>query len=435
MQLLIVDTSVLIVLFEILIAFLCVIASGLYRFSRGLMYRLWSASWILFSATSTLVLFTTSSVELSIIDAVASGGIMLSALLLLDGTHENDRRNRKDVLLYPAAFAIGFVLVPIGIIFNMSYGMVFTPGAILISYACFTSVGQFRKRTVTRDFDYWTLIFGFVVWGSTMVFFPLNIFVEALVLQLIFTTTGLIMTGAGMLNVLIRETTENLKVQHAITRLMSGIVNHDIRNYVGVLQESIEQMKSESHDHEFWLGLTSDAIDSMAKFVEEIRHISAGMVRFEAERTPLGIIGLLSEVRIRVDKEYSLSPEAITIAVDENVVVLTNSLVKEMFWNIIDNAFKHGCKNLRIQEKRFLDEVVVLEIIDDAGGLPVNVADFLNDPDSLSTSAAPGRGLGLILIKGLSLLCGVKLKVENETLNDLPVGAIFTLEFKRYQPV
>jgi signal transduction histidine kinase len=435
MQFLIVNYSVLIVLFEVLIAFLSVIAYVLYRFTRGVMYRLWSASWILFSVASTLVLFTTSAVELSIIDAVASGGIMVSSLLLFDGTHEKSRHYRKDVLLYPTVFAVGFVLVPIGIIFNLSYGMVFTPGALLMSYSCFYSVNQFRKMNATRDIDYWTLIFGLIVWGSTMVFFPLNIFIDVLALQLIFTTTGLLMAGAGMLNVFIRETTENLKMQYSITRLISGIINHDIRNYVGVLQESIEQMKVESPDHEFWLGLTSDAIESMAKFIEEIRQISAGMSRFEAERTPFCIIDLMQEVRTRVDKEYTLSPDAISITVDEDVAVLTNSLVKEMFWNIFDNAFKHGCKNLRIQEKSLLDEVVVLEIIDDAGGLPANVAEFLNDPDSLSTSAAPGMGLGLILIKGLSVLCGVNLKVENETLNDQPVGAIFTLGFKRHIPV
>jgi len=47
MQLLLIDNSVLIILVEILIAFLLIIAVGLYRFSKGVMYNLMSAAWIL----------------------------------------------------------------------------------------------------------------------------------------------------------------------------------------------------------------------------------------------------------------------------------------------------------------------------------------------------------------------------------------------------
>jgi signal transduction histidine kinase len=427
-----VDSSILVVLLESLIAFLCLIGLGLYRFSRGVMYRLWSAAWILFSITTTVVIFATSSVGLSLVDAVASGGVVLSALLLVDGTHERRRRNNNSVLLYPAAFAGGFALVPIGIIFNLSYGMVFTPGAFLITYACFSSVIQFRKINPTRDFDYWTLIIGLIVWGSTMVFFPLSIFVDTFVLQLIFTTTGLIMTGAGMLNVFIRETTEDLKVQNSITQLMSGIVNHDIRNYVATLQESISQMQTSSTDQKFWLDLSSEAISSMADFVKEIRHISAGITRFEAERIPIDMNSLLNEVKKRVTREYDLTRDAISITIDEDTTVLTNTIVRELFWNIIDNAFKHGSEHLNIIETGSTQDVVKLEIRDDAGGLRTDVFEFLNDPDSLSSTAAPGMGLGIILIRGLSILCGVKLEVDHIGEDGQLVGTVFKLHFNRH---
>ncbi len=427
MQLWYIDEPVVAIMIEILIAFLLIIGVGLYRFSRGVMYRLMSAAWILFSLSTTLVLFTTSLLGLSPIDALATGGMMVSALLLVDGTHERRRRYSLDVILYPIVFVIGFVLVPIGLAMNLTYGVVFTPSAIFTCYACWSSAKQFMKKPLTRNIDFWTLILGLIVWGSTMLLFPIGIFVDVLHIQLILLTTGFIMTGAGMLNVFIRETTEDLSVQYAITQLMSGIINHDIRNYVGTLQESTRQMKTEGSDHEFWLNLTSEAVENMAEFVEEIRHFSAGFSRFEAEREPIRLTDLLRDVKTRVTNEYSLSTDSIEIAVDEDVFVLTNRIIREMFWNIVDNSFKHNSQNVRIEDKSQTSKVVTLEISDDAGGLPKDVLDFLNDPDSISGPSAPGMGLGVILIKGLSILCGGQLTVKVISREDKPIGTVFRL--------
>jgi len=257
--------------------------------------------------------------------------------------------------------------------------------------------------------------------------------VDALAFQLIFTTTGLIMTGAGLLNVFIRETTENLKVQNSIAQLISSIVNHDIRNYVATLAESIHQMQTSSDDRQFWLDLSSEAVESMTDFVEEIRNISAGMTRLEAQRELINIYDLLNDVKQRVTREYNLTEDAITITFSEDMTVLTNSIVRELFWNIIDNAFKHGCQHLLVQAQKG-DDFITLEICDDSGGLQDDVFKFLNDPDSLSSKDAPGKGLGVILIKGLSFLCGIRFKVSNKYADDEIVGTIFSLQFDMHVP-
>jgi signal transduction histidine kinase len=428
-----IENSVFIILLEILIAFLCIVAFGLYRFSKGLTYRLWSIAWILFSVSVTIGLLTTGE-GLVMTDAFATAGMLVAALLLVDGARSTKRQG-IDVLIYPTVYITGFAIVPFGILLNIYYGIVFTPITTFTTYACWLSAKKFRENARTRDFDYWTLVIGLVLWGFFMLLFSVNLFIDVLALQLILTTTALIMTGAGMLNVFIRETTENLKIQYAITQLISGILNHDIRNYVGTLQEAIEQMQTSSTDQKFWLDLSSEAISSMARFIADMRYISAGISRFEADKSPIAIYELLNDVKTRVLREYNLSEEAILIEVDDDVFVLTNSIVNEMFWNIIDNAFKHGCKNLRIQETSLIGNQVTLEIIDDAGGLPTTVIDFLNNSEALSSSAAPGMGLGIILITGLSVLCGVKMNVKNISLADQSSGCIFTLDFKRETPI
>jgi signal transduction histidine kinase len=431
MQLLLVDYSILMVLIEVLLAFMFLVSLGLYRFSRGVMYRLWSIAWILFSVTTIIVIFSTSE-GLSIVDAISTGGMMLSALLLIDGSNERRRRFGKEVFFYPIIFALGFSLVPIGIVLGLPYGVVFTPGGFLIAYACLSSIAILRKENTKRDFDYWTLTIGLFIWGTSMAFFPINIFVNALAIHFMITTTGLIMTGAGMLNVLIRETNEDLKAQNALTLLMSSIVNHDIRNYVATLSESINQMQISSTDQKFWLDLSTEAISSMEDFVEEIRNISAGISRFESKSVPLELYAVLNNVKIRVTREYDLANDAIQIVIDEELIIHSNSLINELFWNIIDNAFKHGSKQVQVGATITGNDMVHLTVSDNAGGLRNDVHDFLNEPDSLSSPSAPGMGLGVILIKGLSVLCGARLRVENTVVNGQPVGTVFLLEFKRH---
>ncbi len=434
MQIWLDDILLLSVIIEILVAFLAIIAIGLYRFSRGLRYRLWSVAWILVTVSSLAIGLTTTGSGLTLSDGLASAGIMLSALLLVDGV-KNKKRLGLYRLIYPAVYVIGFSVVPVGLVLDLSFRIVVIPVGVFTAYACWSSAILLRKTARTRNIDHWTLVIGLILWGVTMIIAPVNFFVDIFNLQIILLNTALIAIGAGMLNVYIRETSEDLRVQNTLTQLMASIINHDIRNYVWTLREAIDQAQTTGIGQKFWLDLSAEAISSMAEFVEEIRNVSAGISRFEADRLPLGLNELLIEVKTRVVREYSLAIDAISLSVEEGLTVLTNSLVKEMFWNIIDNSFKHKSQIVRILGTGSHDNVVRLEISDDAGGLPVNILEFLNNPESLSSQAAPGMGLGVILIKGLSILCGVKFKVDNVSKDGQSVGSVYKLDFERYLPL
>jgi K+-sensing histidine kinase KdpD len=104
--------------------------------------------------------------------------------------------------------------------------------------------------------------------------------------------------------------------------------------------------------------------------------------------------------------------------------------VKELLWNIFDNAFKHGTKDLVVRTNRAKQGKVTLEIIDTAGGLSADIQEFLNDPDSLNSPSAPGIGLGIILIRGLSLLCEIPMTVRNVVNSEGASGTLFLMKFE-----
>jgi signal transduction histidine kinase len=99
--------------------------------------------------------------------------------------------------------------------------------------------------------------------------------------------------------------------------------------------------------------------------------------------------------------------------------------LKEILWNIFDNAFKHGSKELRVREISTKHNAI-LEISDRSGGLSEEIKEFLNSPDSLSKPIAPGFGLGIILIRGFSIICGIDLQVEDIIEDSIILGTRFT---------
>jgi signal transduction histidine kinase len=112
-----------------------------------------------------------------------------------------------------------------------------------------------------------------------------------------------------------------------------------------------------------------------------------------------------------------------------DLTLLTCKIVKELLWNISDNAFKHGSETLTINVKDRNADAVTLVVSDHAGGMSPEIREFLNNPNAFSSPIAPGMGLGLILIRGLSLLCGIKVHVTHNTSESGVDGTTYFLTF------
>ncbi|TFF84852.1 ATP-binding protein, partial [Candidatus Thorarchaeota archaeon] len=115
------------------------------------------------------------------------------------------------------------------------------------------------------------------------------------------------------------------------------------------------------------------------------------------------------------------------------VNVMSCGMAMELLWNIVDNAFKHGGSEVVIRATEPNGKTVILEIEDNGGGLPRNVIEFMNTPDVLRSPVAPGLGLGVILIRGLAVLCGVQLAVSDRKEDSNVIGTRFELMFNGAQ--
>jgi len=416
------------ILIETLIAFLFVISYGLIRYSKGIRFKLWAIGWMIYSTTAVISVII-GGINVDITDSLGTSGMLLGSMLLIDGANEHQREGRS-LLVYLLVTVIGFTVGLGGQVFNASYSIVYTTIGVPSTIACWYSAKQFREDITTKGLEFWTAYIGFMVWGvSSLLFIPFEL-MNLLNFQVLIMATGVIATGAGLFSYFIKNTTENLGAQYQISQLLGSILSHDVRNYVGSLSESIDQAIASEPDREMWLELASEIVTSMTDFVMEMRYLTSTVTRIESEKIPMKLSSILEDVSTRVAREYSFQPEKIAFELDENESILSCAIVKEMFWNIFDNAFKHGTENLTVRAFRNSKEDLIVEIQDRAGGIPVEIQEFLNNPDALSSPSAPGIGLGIILIRGLALLCGIPMNIQDVVEDEQVVGSLFQLHFK-----
>jgi signal transduction histidine kinase len=426
-----IEPDILVLLLTFL-SFVLLVSFSLFRFARLVRYKAWSIGWTLFTVAGSVGILS-PGIGLVPTDILTNAGMLLGSMLLIDSNQERFRKGRE-LLLYPFSVLIGVLLVVFGFIYQLPYGLVFGPVGVFTAYACWKMVRKIQKIAMVKRLDYYCSIGGHILWGFAAAIFPITIWISILDVVSFFFAIGLIMAGGAMLTFLIGNTTENLETQHAISQLMSSILNHDMRNYIGSLNESAEQaLKSES-DKEFWLDLILEITATMGRFIDEMRSINASLTRFEAISSPINLRQILEGIITRVSREYNLKPDQIILNISEAEIVMTSGIVRELFWNIIDNAFKHGSSVVKISELESGNDGLVIEIIDEAGGMSEEMYTFLNSPESLASSSAPGMGLGLILIRGLSLLCKVSLHAQERVTDSNIIGTVYTVGFERWNP-
>jgi len=418
----------IVILIQVLISFLLLILYGFIRYSKGVRYKLWAIGWMVYSTTAVISLMIGGD-DLGIADGISTSGMLLGSILLLDGANEHYRKGRS-LLIYIVVAIIGFAIVPIGLVFNTPYSTVFTIIGVPSALACWYSAKQFRKDIVKKNIDFWTAYIGFILWGvSSLLFIPFEL-MNLINFQVLILSTGILAAGAGLFSHFTKITTENLSAQYQISQLLESILSHDVRNYVGSLSESINQAIASEPDRKMWLDLALEIVDNLTDFVMEMRYLTSTVTRVESEKIPMKLSGILEDVSTRVAREYGFKSERIAFELDENELIHSCAIVKELFWNIFDNAFKHGTENLTVRAFRNSKEDVIVEIQDRAGGIPIQIQEFLNNPDALSNLPAPGIGLGIILIRGLALLCNIPMNIQDVVEDEQVVGSLFLLHFK-----
>ena len=402
---------------------------SLIKYSIRETYRFWAVGWVIYTIGAFLIILFPAE-GLVPLDAFALAGMFVGATLIQNGSRER-KLTRKRVMIYFAGIVICSSLFVVGTLFHWEYYLVFIPVGLYIAYVCFFSAKTVYKIKEPVGTPKLWLIGGLNAWGVSWLIFPLvAILPELYAAIMVIQAFGVVVTGASMLTLFMRTVTSDLERQHKVTQIMSGLVQHDIRNYIQVARLALDLTENSGITNEHWIKIASDSLDGAIDFVDEMRDIASSLSRFKIEPEPFSLLKLVNSVKQRVVTEYSVQPEKISVQISEDTIISSCRLINEVLWNIFDNAFKHGSEVLLVNETLISNPHVILEISDCGGGLSDDIKDFLNNPNSLSENVAPGMGLGIILIQGLANMCGFQLHVEDVLDESKIVGTKYILRFK-----
>jgi signal transduction histidine kinase len=411
------------------ITFYGTIAWGLIRYSKRQGYRLWAIGWLVYTLGALQGGFASSPVGLALIDLISINCMFIGITLIHDGISTTELTSIR--LRFYAAGVIFFTsYLIIGYIINLGFQFVFMPLGFYIIYVCLLSARTVLGFESTGDISNIWVVIGLLVWAGSWLVVPFTIpSFELFDLFVILQALGVIITGAAMLTMFTGTVTNDLEIQYQISQIISGLVQHDIRNYIQTARHALELTEGEDVVENHWIDIATSVLVDAGLFVDEMRDISVSISQIKApsEKTPLLLS--VNKARERVEKEYKLSHEQIQTEIPDDIMIENSRLVNELLWNIFDNAFKHGSPSLLASAKIVDTNGFEVEISDRGSGLSDKIKTFLNSRESLSAPDRPLVGLGVLLIRGIASLLDIQL-VVSDNIHDMSVlGTTYCLRF------
>lgn len=412
------------------ITFYGTIAWGLIRYSKRQSFRLWAIGLIIYSIGALQAGFLSDS-GLVIQDSIGIIGMFIGATLILDGT-----RSTGTTKLQYHIYVIGSVFLTcyliLGIIFQIQYQYIFTPLGFHIAAVCILASRTVIGLENVGDSSKWWLFSGLITLAASWLIFPLTIlFPELFPWFILIQSIGVIVTASSMLTLFTRTVTNSLETQYNISQILSGLIQHDIRNYIQTAHHALELTEINDVMESHWITIATEVLADAGHFVDEMRDISVSLNQESSTYEKIPLSSVVNKAKDRVIMEYNLTTEQIQIQLSADMMVEKSRLIDELLWNIFDNAFKHGSPSLSIQGEASNSHGVELKISDRGNGLPENIKTFLNSTNALSKPDKPLVGLGVILIRGIASLRGIHLVVSDNVENNNTIGTTYHLKFQR----
>ncbi len=352
---------------------------------------------------------------------------------MIDGIKEQVIEKRV-YMRYLALIVFGSAWFVASVLIQAPLTVIYIPPALLMAYACIITAREILTVEIEPAFSIYTSVLGLFIIVISEFLAPFMLVFPILDIVGLLQATGIIMTGTSMLVILIRLMDRERRIQFQISQLMSRVLQHDIRNYIQITSDAIQLSIENESQSEKYLSIATEVMHNAGVFIDEIRGITVSLYRGESTLVLINLHEILTDVIERVKKVYGIQNEQIHMNISGSTAFYSNQLVRELLWNIVDNSFKHGSVNLTIQEDLSDDSTCTIIIIDTAGGLTPTMKKFLNTPETEISQIAPGMGLGVGLIKGLTPLSGARLNVTDNIVGTKVVGTAFSLTFKRFIP-
>ncbi|MHA1812254.1 MAG: sensor histidine kinase, partial [Candidatus Thorarchaeota archaeon] len=318
---------------------------------------------------------------------------------------------------------------------SLPWSVAYAPLHLYSSFVLFLFLRRLGSFQIATGFVPDVLRAAIVAWIAAGLLFPLawlgveNVLVTYAGIE----ATAVSVLGASLFILLLRESHRTAEQHHKVSLLMASVVQHDIRNFLQTAISALEMATDNDKQASLWIAAAIDSLVRAADFVKEMRDISAEITRFERVEMPVDLASMIKTVVDTLKHIYVERPRTVQIQVPHPFLVISNQLLKQVLWNIIDNSFKHGSDTLTIWSN-VSGSRGTLFIEDRAGGVDEEIRRYVNNL-SVSEDQMPGVGLGVILIRGLSQLAHARVTLQNVTDESVVVGCRYVLDFRLAESV
>ncbi|MHA2385934.1 MAG: sensor histidine kinase [Candidatus Thorarchaeota archaeon] len=416
-----------VLLIELGLAFVLLVSVVLYRYSVSVTFRYWAIGWTIFGF-SVLTSVIRESASTTLIDVLSLTMISIAAIIIL--TASTNQIGVKDYYpIYASAVTITLLVSLLSALLSLPLAFPNVPVQLILAYAALSTVIQILSSEERLGFTGTSLVIGFLVWGVSALLYLLLLVVPIASFPVAVQTTAFIWVGASMMAYYIQLMESASRMQYEISEVMSHLIQHDIRNYVQTASLALEAHSMTDSLPDSLLKVASKAMEDAVIFIEKMRQVSVSLSRVESSIGPITISPMIENATSRVQREYGDGVANITVKIQEKAMVNSNPLAEELLWNIIDNAVKQGSHIVEISCPQCDERSTTIQVTDYAGGVSREVMAYLNSPMKNSANSAPGKGLGLMLIKRLSDLCGAKTRASDTIRETGIVGTTFRIVF------
>jgi len=223
----------------------------------------------------------------------------------------------------------------------------------------------------------------------------------------------------------LKEMNKRLEVTNEKLHVVGGLTRHDVRNKLSAVTGNAYLLKRKlAEDPEALEQLTD--METAVRLVGDIFEFATTYEKLGAEQLSYIDVGKT------VDEAVSLFPDLKGVKVVnecDGLTVLADSLLRQLFYNLVDNSLKYGEKLSRIRvyyEEKNGGHVDVI-YVDDGVGIPQAAKPKLFDE---GYTTGKGSGYGLYLVKKMMEVYGWTIS-ETGTHGK---GAQFTINIRKAKP-
>lgn len=403
--------------------FAAVVLLGVYYYSGDARYKRWALSQLAFWA---------AFLPPSLFNGVPLFGDFLSMLLEVLGAiillrAFNYRRFSKasNRLIYSVVLVILLSLWLPVVMFTAPLSVPAIPSTVIMIYAFAYAARTILNETENRSVIWASGGWSYVLWFLASVPLVLLPMIPGVILARFIQILAQLGVTITLFISFIDNTKQRIQGNLKLATISGSLLSHDLRNYLNVAQGAIDLVNVKDEDSADMIATAMRALQSAVAFMHQTHNLWTELGSGPAYLTDIDLQSIVKEVVARAKQEHTLREGQISIELSERCYISSSSLIAQVIWNIIDNSIEHSKSEPIIRIKLLASSSIVLSIADWSGGIPEEQKERI-----MSRKSNPaGLGIGLMLVREISHIYGIPIKVEDNVEDGSPVGTVFTMTF------